>query len=185
MTAAAGGLRALGQVLGMLPVGFPLRVVVDQHLDPRHRSLIAEILRRRIALRVEEAAEGAKLLPSAVHIAPPDEHLLVVSDGSLTLSHSELVHFVRPSADLLFDSAAGADPGRTTGVVLTGMGSDGNMGVGAIAQTGGADIAQDPNTAEFAGMPQASIDTGGVDFILDLDEIGPALVALATDASMP
>jgi two-component system chemotaxis response regulator CheB len=185
MTASAGGLSAISRVLNMLPPDFPLPIVVVQHLDPRHRSLMAEVLGRRTSLRVEEAREGVKMLPSTVYIAPPDEHLLVVSDGSLTLSHSELVHFVRPSADLLFESGAGAYPGRTIGVVLTGTGMDGNMGVRAIAQTGGTVIAQDPQTAEFVGMPQAAIDTGGVDFILNLDEIGPALVALASDSSLP
>jgi len=127
-----------------------------------------------------EATEGARLAPATVYIAPPDEHLLVTPEGRLSLSHSELVHFVRPSADLLFESGAGAYPGRAIGVVLTGTGSDANMGVRAIHQTGGTVIAQAPKTAEFAGMPQAAIDTGGVDFVLDLEEIGPALVELVT-----
>jgi two-component system, chemotaxis family, protein-glutamate methylesterase/glutaminase len=178
LAASAGGLAALSEVLGALPADFPAPIVVVQHLDPRHRSLMAEILHRRTSLNVEEAADGAKLEPSTVYIAPPDEHLLVTSDGRLNLSHTDLVHFVRPSADLLFESGAGAFPGRAIGVVLTGSGSDANMGVRAIGQTGGTVIAQDPASAEFSGMPQAAIDTGGVDFILDLEEIGPALVAL-------
>ncbi len=178
LAASAGGLTALSEVLGALPVDFPVPVVVVQHLDPRHRSLMAEILQRRTKLTVNEASQGAKLEPSTVYIAPPDEHLLVTSDGGLSLAHTELVHFVRPSADLLFESGAGAFPGRAIGVVLTGTGSDANMGVRAIDQTGGTVIAQDPQSAEFSGMPQAAIDTGAVDFILDLEEIGPALVAL-------
>jgi two-component system, chemotaxis family, protein-glutamate methylesterase/glutaminase len=185
IAASAGGLSAIGRVLGMLPSDFPIPIVVVQHLDPRHRSLMAEILGHRTALHVQEAEDGIKLLPTTVYIAPPNEHVLVVSDGSLSLSHSELVHFVRPSADLLFESGAGAFPGRSIGVVLTGTGSDGNMGVKAIKQTGGTVIAQDPHTAEFGGMPQAALDTGCVDFILNLDEIGPALLALANNTSMP
>jgi two-component system chemotaxis response regulator CheB len=178
LAASAGGLAALSEVLSALPSDFPVPVVVVQHLDPRHRSLMAEILHRRTNLNVEEATDGAKLEPSTVYIAPPDEHLLVTSDGGLNLSHTDLVHFVRPSADLLFESGAGAFPGRAIGVVLTGSGSDANMGVRAIEQTGGTVIAQDPQTAEFSGMPQAAIDTGGVDFVLKLEEIGPALGAL-------
>ncbi len=185
IAASAGGLLAIGHVLGVLPSDFPLPIVIVQHLDPRHRSLMAEILDRRTPLRVQEATDGIKTLPSTVYVAPPDEHVLVVADGSLGLSHSDLVHFVRPSADLLFESGAGAFPGRSIGVVLTGTGSDGNMGVRAIAQTSGTVIAQDPQTAEFCGMPQAAIDTGCVDFVLDLDEIGPALLALVNDASVP
>ena len=178
IAASAGGLAALSRVLGDLPADLPVPVVIVQHLDPRHRSLMADILRRRTPLQVEEAADGAKLLPATAYVAPPDVHLLVNSSGCVNLSHSELVHFVRPSADLLFESSAGAYPGRTIGVVLTGTGSDANMGVQAIAQTGGTVIAQDPATAEFAGMPQAAVNTGAVDFVLDLEEVGPALVAL-------
>jgi two-component system chemotaxis response regulator CheB len=178
LAASAGGLAALSEVLSALPADFPVPVVIVQHLDPRHRSLMAEILHRRTSLSVEEATDGAKLEVSTVYIAPPDEHLLVTSDGCLSLSHTDLVHFVRPSADLLFESGAGAFPGRVIGIVLTGSGSDANMGVRAIEQTGGTVIAQDPDTAEFSGMPQAAIDTGGVDFVLKLEEIGPALVAL-------
>lgn len=185
LAASAGGLAALSEVLAALPADFPVSVVVVQHVDPRHRSLMAEILHRRTSLDVEEATEGAKLEPSTVYIAPPDEHLLVTPDGCLNLSHADLVHFVRPSADLLFESGAGAFPGRAIGVVLTGSGSDANMGVRAIAQTGGTVIAQNPQSAEFSGMPQAAIDTGCVNFVLELEEIGPALVALVTREPKP
>ncbi len=178
LAASAGGLAALSRVLGDLGNQFPVPVVIVQHLDPRHRSLMADILRQRTPLHVVQAAEGAKLEPGTAYIAPPDEHLLVASDGTLSLSHTELVHFVRPSADLLFESGAGAYPGRAIGVVLTGTGSDANMGVRAIAQTGGTVLVQNPATAEFGGMPQAALDTGAVDFVLDLEEIGPALVSL-------
>ncbi|HWD56277.1 MAG TPA: chemotaxis protein CheB [Acidimicrobiales bacterium] len=178
LAASAGGLTALSRVLGDLGDNFPVPVVIVQHLDPRHRSLMADILRNRTPLQVVEATQGAKLEPGTAYVAPPDEHLLVASDGTLNLSHSELVHFVRPSADLLFESGAGAYPGRAIGVVLTGTGSDANMGVRAISQTGGTVLAQNPATAEFSGMPQAAIDTGTVDFVLDLGEIGPALVSL-------
>ncbi|HEY1650934.1 MAG TPA: chemotaxis protein CheB [Acidimicrobiales bacterium] len=185
LAASAGGLSALSRVLGDLPAGFAAPVVIVQHLDPRHRSLMADILRRRTPLRVMEATEGVKLESATVYVAPPDEHLLVADNGTLSLSHTELVHFVRPSADLLFESGAGAYPGRAIAVVLTGTGSDANMGVRAIAQTGGTVLVQNPATAEFGGMPQAAIDTGAVDFVLDLEEIGQALVSLVEGGSPP
>jgi two-component system chemotaxis response regulator CheB len=178
MAASAGGLSAISAVLAALPAGFPIPVVIVQHLDPRHVSLMAEILRRRTALRVEDATAGATAEAGTVYIAPPDEHLLVDPDGRLRLSHADPVHFVRPSADLLFESGAESFPGRAIGVVLSGTGSDANMGVRALERTGGTVIAQDPDTAEFAGMPQAAVATGGVDFVLKLEEIGPALVEL-------
>ena len=111
-------------------------------------------------------------------IAPPNRHLLVNPDGTLSLSQSELVHFVRPSADLLFESAAASHKDRAIAVVLTGTGTDGAMGVQAIKKMGGTVIVQDEKTSQFIGMPAAAIQTGNADFILPLDEIASALVTL-------
>ena len=161
-----------------LPANFPAALVVVQHLDPRHRSLLADILNRRTQLQVEQAGEGGRLSPGTVCIAPPDRHLLVNSDGSLSLTQSELVHFVRPSADLLFESVAASYKDRAIATVLTGTGSDGSMGVKAIKKMGGTVIAQDAHTSEFFGMPGAAIQSGHVDCILPLDEIAAVLVRL-------
>ncbi len=103
---------------------------------------------------------------------------MVNPDKTLSLTQSELVHFVRPSADLLFDSVAASHKERAIAVVLTGTGNDGAMGVQAIDKMGGTVIAQDKETAEFFGMPSAAIKTGAVDFILPLAEIAPALISL-------
>ena len=175
---SAGGLKALSQVLAALPADFAAAIVVVQHLDPRHRSLMADILGRRSALPVKQAEEGDKLRRGTVFIAPPNRHLLVNPDGSLSLTQSELVHFVRPSGDLLFESVAGSYKDRAIAVVLTGTGSDGAMGVKAIKKMGGTVLAQDESSAEFFGMPNAAIQTGCVDFILSLGEIPPALITL-------
>ncbi len=182
LAASAGGLPALSAVLSALPEGFPAAVLVVQHLDPRHRSLMAEILSRRTPMKVKEAQEGDLLQPGTVYIAPPDRHLMVNTDGTLALTQSELVHFVRPSADLLFDSAAAARKERVIAVVLTGTGSDGSMGVQAVKKMGGTVIVQDQESSEFFGMPQASIQTGAVDFILPLKEIAPALITLVMES---
>ncbi len=178
LASSAGGLEALSQVLTALPADFPAALVVVQHLDPRHRSLMAEILSRRTALRVQQAQAGDSLTPGTVYIAPPNRHLLVNGDGTLSLSQSELVHFVRPSADLLFESVAASYKERVIAVVLTGSGSDGSMGVQAVKKMGGTVIAQDEATAKYFGMPGAAIEAGAVDFVLALAEIAPALVTL-------
>src|SRR5205807_10071174 len=178
LAASAGGLRALSEVLAGLPREFPAAIVVVQHLDRRHRSLMADILSRRTPLHVKEAEEGDHLSPGTVYIAPPNRHLLVNPDGTLSLSQSELVHFLRPSADLLFESAAATFKDRAIGVVLTGTGTDASMGVQAIKKMGGTVIAQDESSSEFFGMPRAAIETGSVDFVLPLTEIPPALVTL-------
>jgi two-component system, chemotaxis family, protein-glutamate methylesterase/glutaminase len=181
---SAGGLKALSEVLSRLPANFTAAVVVVQHLDPRHRSLMAHILSRRTALSVKEAEQGDRLRPGTVHIAPPNKHLLVNPDGSLVLAQSELVHFVRPSADLLFESVAGSFKERAIAAVLTGTGSDGSMGVQAIKKMGGTVIAQDEASSEFFGMPSAAIQTGCVDFVLSLGEIPTALITLVTSGEV-
>jgi two-component system chemotaxis response regulator CheB len=122
--------------------------------------------------------EGDELRPGWVYIAPPDNHLLVNGDGTLSLSHSELVHFVRPSTDLLFESMAASYGERAIAVVLTGSGSGGEMGVQAVKEKGGTVTAQSEGTAEYFGMPGTAIATRSVEFVLDLDEIAPALVTL-------
>jgi two-component system, chemotaxis family, protein-glutamate methylesterase/glutaminase len=178
LAASAGGLKALTDVLAALPRDFPAALVVVQHLDPRHRSLMAEILGKRTSLMVRQAREGDTLERGLAFIAPPNHHLLVNADGRLSLSQTELVHFVRPSADLLFESTAAAYKERAIAVVLSGSGRDGAMGVRAIKKMGGTVIVQDEKTSQFFGMPDAAQQTGLVDFILPLPEIAPALRTL-------
>jgi two-component system chemotaxis response regulator CheB len=104
--------------------------------------------------------------------------MLVDGRGRVTLTQTELVHFVRPSADLLFESVAAGYRERAIAVVLTGTGSDGAQGVVAIKKTGGTVIVQDEGSSEFYGMPSAAIKTGCVDFVLGLEEIAPTLVTM-------
>ena len=178
LAASAGGLKALTEVLAGLPAAFPAALVVVQHLDPRHRSLMADILGRRTKLVVRQAADNDRVQPGNVLIAPPDRHLLVNADGSVSLTRTDRVHFSRPSADLLFESVAASYRDRAIAVILSGSGSDGSMGVKAIKKTGGTLVVQDPATAEFAGMPGAARKTGLADFVLPLEEIAPALRTL-------
>ena len=184
IAASAGGLSALGLVLSGLPDVFPAAVLIVQHLDPRHPSFLADILRRRTPLRVKEAEDGERLVLGTVFIAPPNRHLLVNTDATVALTQTELVHFVRPSADLMFESVAAAFRDRAIAVVLSGTGSDGSMGVGAIKKMGGTVIAQDERSSEFFGMPGAAIQTGHVDFTLPLGEIPSALILLVTKGSL-
>jgi two-component system, chemotaxis family, protein-glutamate methylesterase/glutaminase len=178
IAASAGGLRALTTVLSALAAEFSAAVTVVQHLDPRHRSLMAELLSRRSCLPVKQAEDGDRLRPGSVYVAPPDRHLLVNADGTLSLSKAELVHFLRPSADLLFESVAASFKDRAIAVVLTGTGSDGARGLRAIKKMGGTVVTQDEGTSEFFGMPSAAIQTGLVDFVLPLNEIASALMTL-------
>ncbi len=178
LTASADGLNALSCVLSALPANFPAAIVIVQHLSPRHPSLMAQILNRRTPLLVKEAKEGSQLTPGQVFIAPPDHHLIVNPDGSLSLSQTEKVHFVRPAAEILFESVAQSYKERAIAVVLTGGDGDGSRGVQAIKKMGGKVIAQDKATSKVWGMPAAAIATGCVDWILPLDKIGAVITNL-------
>jgi two-component system, chemotaxis family, protein-glutamate methylesterase/glutaminase len=179
---SAGGINALGALLGALPTGIPVPMLVVQHLDPRHDTVIAHVLGRGTRLPVKLAEAGELARPGTIYVAPPDHHLLVGAAGRLTLSDSKPVHFVRPSADLLFESVAVAYGRRAVACVLTGTGKDGAAGVTAVKSRGGAVIVQDPASAEFPGMPQAAVETGAADFVLPLDEIAQAVPRLIDPA---
>ena len=178
LAASAGGLRAVSSVLESLPSTFPGAIVIVQHLAPQHLSFMADILARKTTLGVKQAQEGDRLERGMVYVAPPNYHLVVNLDKTLSLTQTERVHFLRPAADLLFDSVAAAYQSRAVAVVLSGTGSDGAEGVRAIHEMGGIVIAQDEETSEFFGMPNAAIETGTVDLILPLHQISAALMNL-------
>jgi two-component system chemotaxis response regulator CheB len=113
-----------------------------------------------------------------VYVAPPDRHLLVNPDGSLSLTKTEKVHWVRPAAENLFESVAKSYKNKAIAVVLTGGDKDGSAGVRYIKEMGGIVIAQDKATSKTWGMPSAAIATGCVDRILPLDKIAEAILSL-------
>lgn len=178
IAASAGGLAALSEVLAALPADFAAPILVVQHLDPNHRSWMAEILSRRTGLRVLQVQGGERLAAGTVFLAPPDRHLLIGADGVLALADTVQVQYSRPSADILFISLAESWGAGAIAVVLTGTGHDGAQGVRAVKDHGGMVIAQDKASAEFFGMPGAAIHTGAADLVLPLLSIAPALLRL-------
>ncbi len=176
---SAGGLQALSRVLSPLPLEFPASILIVQHLDPHHKSMMSDLLSHQTKLRVKQAEHGEVLLPGVAYIAPPDEHFMV-GPGKVQLAHSQLVHYSRPSIDLLFESVAGTYGSRSIAVLLSGSNRDGSAGIRTVKEAGGTTIAQDPANAEFKVMPMAAVRTGSVDLVLDLQNIGPTLVELCT-----
>lgn len=145
---------------------------------------MAEILDRRTTLKVKEAADGELVCPGCVYVAAPDFHLLISADGTLSLTRTDLVNFVRPSGDLLFESIATSFGRRAIVVVATGTGQDGATGVKAVKRRGGTVLVQDEGTSEFFGMPSAAIGTGDVDLVLALDAIPTTLTRLVAGKSV-
>jgi two-component system chemotaxis response regulator CheB len=180
MAASAGGLKALSVILAGLPADFPAAIAIVMHLSPDHKCLLAEILKCRTSLSVKQARTGDTLCASSVFIAPPNRHLSVALGGRLKLSSpsAEKVHHARPSAEPLFASVAAIYKTKAIAVVLTGGDGDGSFGVQIIKDKGGKVIAQDRPSSEDFSMPESSIETGDVDFVLPLTEIAAKLIEL-------
>jgi len=171
-----GGLRALATILADLPGDFPAPIMVVHHVGAE--SILPHLLRMRTALRVKHAHDAEPLRAGTAYVAPPQRHLLVGPFGTCRLSAVGRVNFLRPSADMLFSSAAERFGPRTLGVVLTGHLFDGTLGSAAVRAHGGVVIAQDPRTCEAVGMPETAIHSGCVDIVLSLEGIARALVSL-------
>lgn len=172
---SAGGVGALLWLMSSLPSDLAVPMLIVQHLDRSRKTTLAEVLGRRSKMPIKIAEAGEQIKPGVAYVAPPDMHLRVTPGGFLTLTSSELVHFVRPSADLLFESVARCYGERAIVCVLTGTGVDGAAGVAEVGAHGGKVIVEDPDTAEFDGMPQAAAGTGAADIIVPLDQIADTI----------
>lgn len=175
---SAGGLDALAQVLPVLPANFPIPVLIVLHISPNSDSFLVEYLNNRCQVRVKEAEEKEFLQPGTVYFAPPDYHLLVEEDRSLSISNSEKVNYSRPSIDVLFETASWAFGKNLIAVLMTGANWDGAQGMKLIKESGGYTICEDPKTAAVARMPESAIELMHPDAILKLEKIGPHLVDL-------
>lgn len=178
---SAGGIEALGELLPRLPADFPATVLIVIHLPPDRPSLLPEIFGPRCALRVREAEDKEPIEPGTVYFAPPDYHLLVESNRTLSLSSEAPIHFSRPSIDPLFESAAWTWGERLLGIVLTGASEDGAEGLSVICRRGGLAWVQAPDTATVPLMPQAARAACPTHHMLSLQEMAGVLSRLGGD----
>jgi two-component system chemotaxis response regulator CheB len=179
---STGGLEALRTVLGSLPTGLP-PIAVVQHISGEFSRAVAERLDSLCAFDVREAEEGMRLGVGSCVIAPGDHHLAVERDGAgfrARLSRSPPVHHCRPAVDVLFRSAAETAGPHAVAALMTGMGSDGAVGMGLVRRAGGTTIAEHESTCVVYGMPRAAIESGVVEQVVPLPRIAAAIVAAAT-----
>ncbi len=176
--ASAGGLEALTELLRNLSGTTGAAYVIVQHLDPVHESLLADLLARIAPFPVTQATDGIRIQADHAYVIPPDTTMVAV-DGRLRLAQRKPVPAPSRPIDLCFRSVADMNGSAAVGVVLSGTGADGTVGLSAIKAAGGVTFAQDPKTARFAGMPTAAIATGCVDFVLAPGEIAKRLIDLA------
>ncbi len=178
--ASAGGVEALSILLPALPADLRAPLFIVVHLPRERPSLLAEIFARKCALRVREAEDKMRVEPGTVYFAPPDYHLLLDEGPQLALSIDELVHFSRPSIDVLFESAADIYADRLMGIILTGANDDGTAGLAAIHHAGGVTVVQEPESAQVPLMALSALKRTPADFVLPLAEIAVLLQALAS-----
>jgi two-component system chemotaxis response regulator CheB len=177
IASSTGGPQALLALLRSLPAGFPLPIVVVQHIAAGFTQGLADWLARECRRPVACAADGDQPAPGVVLLAPDARHLILGADGRVRLATGEQ-HAICPAADVTLESVAGVYEARAIGVILTGMGRDGAEGMKAIRLAGGYTIAQDEQSSIIFGMPRAAIGLGVIDEVLPLEHIAPRLEQL-------
>ena len=177
--ASTGGPAALNQLLKALPADFPLPMVVVQHMSSGFVASLVRWLQLECQLRLSLAQDGERIQAGRVYFAPDDRHLVFRARDVLALTDAPLVSYVRPSATVLFESAARIYKDEAVGVLLTGMGEDGARGLREIQRSGGLTIAQDEGSSVVYGMPKAALALGAVERLLPLENIAPALIEMS------
>jgi len=174
--ASAGGLDAFTTFLNALPPSTGMAFILVQHLDPTHKSLMGELLSVHTKMPIHEAVDGTQIEPNTVYVIVAGTYL-GIHHGVLKVTPPQDRHGARMPFDFLLQSLGEAYGERAIGVILSGNGTDGSIGLKAIYEGGGLIVAQTPAQATHPGMPQSAIDTGLVDLILGVENI-PAKLAL-------
>jgi two-component system chemotaxis response regulator CheB len=175
--ASTGGPAALHQILGALPADFPMPILVVQHISFGFVEGLSGWLDMACKLHVKVAEQGERIQPGVVYVAP-DEHHMEVGYGRIRLSQSEPVDGHRPSATVLFKSAARAYGSAALSVILTGMGADGAAGMKALSEAGAITIAQDEESCVVFGMPKEAIALGAVEHVVTLEQMAKTIIKL-------
>jgi chemotaxis methyl-accepting protein methylase/PAS domain-containing protein len=168
--ASAGGLEALEQFLGHVPVGSGMAFVIVQHLDPTQKGMMPELLQRATRMKVFQVKDRTQVRPDCVYVIPPNKDMSILR-GILHLLEPAAPRGLRLPIDFFFRSLAQDQQERSIGVVLSGMGSDGTLGLRAIKEKAGVVLVQDPLSAKFDGMPRSAIDAGLADIVAPVAEL--------------
>jgi two-component system CheB/CheR fusion protein len=168
--ASAGGLEALELFLKHVPEGSGMAFVIVQHLDPTHKGIMVELLQRVTPMPVIQARDRLKVAPERVYVIPPNKDLSILH-GVLHLLEPAAPRGLRLPIDFFFRSLADDCQARSIGVILSGMGSDGTLGLRAIKEKAGVVFVQAPASAKFDGMPRSAIDAGLADVVAPAEEL--------------
>lgn len=178
--ASAGGVDLLRAILPAFKKTSRYKIAVVLHMPPTGPNLLPALFKDICELTIKEAEPGETLFVDHIYIAPPDYHLLIEPNQTVSLSTEDPENFSRPSIDVLFDSAACSLGKKVIGILLSGANEDGAQGLKKIKDCGGTTIVQDPADAEYKTMPQAAIDTFFPDLILTKDGIRELIQTLCS-----
>jgi chemotaxis methyl-accepting protein methylase len=181
--ASAGGLEALEQFLSHVPEGSGMAFVIVQHLDPTHKGVMPELLQRSTGMKVVQVKDQTKVQPGRVYVIPPNKDMSVLH-GVLHLLEPVSPRGLRLPIDFFFRSLAADRGERSVGIVLSGMGSDGTLGLRAIKEKGGLVLVQEPSSAKFDAMPRSAVDSGMADFTAPSGDLPGKLIAYLTHAPL-
>ena len=173
---SAGSLEAFEEFFRNMPADTGAAFVLVSHLDPTHKALLAELLQRVTAMKVIEVTDGMKVLPNYVYVIPPNFDMSIMH-GTLQLLEPSLPRGFRMPIDFFFRQLADDQREKSIGIILSGMGTDGTLGVKAIKERMGLVMVQDKSSAKYDGMPQSAINTGLADFVAPVNELPAKLLS--------
>jgi two-component system CheB/CheR fusion protein len=174
--ASAGGLEALEQFLGHVPAGSGMAFVIVQHLDPTHKGVMPELLQRATGMKVIQVKDRTRVQPNCVYVIPPNKDMSILH-GVLHLLEPAAPRGLRLPIDFFLRALAQDQQEHSIGVILSGMGSDGTLGLRAIKEKAGVVLVQEPATAKFDSMPRSAVDAGLADIVAPVDELPRKLMA--------
>jgi two-component system CheB/CheR fusion protein len=174
--ASAGGLEALEQFISRVPPGSGMAYVIIQHLDPTHIGILSELLQRSTSMKVTQIKDRTTVQPDCVYIIPPNKDLSILH-GVLHLLTPVTARGLRLPIDFFFHALAADQQEHSIGIILSGMGSDGTLGLRAIKERAGLVLVQDPTTAKFDSMPRSAIEAGLADIVAPASELPEKILA--------
>ncbi|MGA3268986.1 MAG: chemotaxis protein CheB [Verrucomicrobiota bacterium] len=174
--ASAGGLEALELFLGHVPAGSGMAFVIVQHLDPTRKGIMSELLQRATRMKVTQVRDHTTVRPDCVYVIPPNKEMSILH-GVLHLLAPSAPRGLRLPIDFFFRSLAQDQQEHSIGVILSGMGSDGTLGLRAIKENAGVVLVQEPGTAKFESMPRSAIDAGLADIVAPVEELPGKILA--------
>ncbi len=164
------------QFLGCVPAGNGMAFVIVQHLDPTHKGIMAELLQRATGMKVIQVKDRTRVRPDCVYVIPPNKDMSILH-GVLHLLEPAAPRGLRLPIDFFLRSLAQDRQEHSIGVILSGMGSDGTLGLRAIKENAGLVLVQEPATAKFDGMPRSAVDAGLADIVAPVTELPGKIIA--------